>query len=80
MVCSSVCNYQHLSTMLCLFNTTVVDIPCTNDSIRLVNGTTNGTTGEVEVCSGGEWGTENVEDSDAEELCRVLGYQQVVGE
>ncbi len=54
-------------------------LPCTNGSIRLADGATPESAGEVEVCSGGEWGTENIEESDVEEICTTLGFQRPVG-
>ena len=54
-------------------------IPCTEDSIRLVDGAGNGT-GRVELCIGGLWSTicdSGFDDMDAAYVCGKLGFQQI---
>ena len=61
---------------------TAPSLACSNGAIRLMDGESDDQ-GRVEVCLGGQWGTvcadSSWDNSDAQVVCRQLGYENPDG-
>ena len=65
--------YKHVHCMLCCSPTAL----CTHGAVRLVNGSSDGKSGRVEVCLNGLWGTVTHDgwgNWDSNLVCRQLGF------